>query len=69
MSLFFPRKPCLSIPSDGIDRTLPIPTPPEESNDELANVKAVVFMRLNAARDRRDKKAITILEEIMEACR
>lgn len=38
----------------------------EERDVVIANVKALVFMRLNAARDRRDKKAIEIYRELQE---
>jgi hypothetical protein len=40
-----------------------------EKAEALHRVKSLLFMRLNSARDRRDKKAISILEEIMEATR
>lgn len=40
-----------------------------EEHYALDRVKALLFMRLNTARDRRDKKATAILEEIMDATR
>lgn len=36
---------------------------------QLRRVKALVFMRLNTARDKRDKKSIEIYREIQEAMR